>query len=56
MSDRNQLWELCQRFIREQRITCDEAVYQQDNVIANACEFIEGVCEIVGYHDEDKPQ
>jgi hypothetical protein len=54
MSDRNQLWELCQKFIRDQRITCAEAVSQQDNVITNAYEFIEGICEIVGYHEDEE--
>lgn len=47
----------CEKFIRDQQITCSEAVHQTDRVIENAYEFIEGVCEIVGYHqtedDED---
>lgn len=43
-----------QKFIKDERISCAEAVCQNDNVILNAYEFIEKCCEIVGYHkDED---
>ena len=49
------LTELCKAFIKEQEISCAESVYQSDNVILNAYELIEGICEIVGYHEwEDK--
>lgn len=48
------LWEHCQKFIKNQRIRCAETIYQADRVVVNACEFIEGVCDLVGYHrDED---
>ena len=40
-------------FIRDNEITCAETVYQKDSVIANAYEFIEGLCNIVGYHTGD---
>lgn len=43
------LMDFCRTFITEQAITCAETVYQVDRVVSNACEFIEGVCEIVGY-------
>lgn len=43
------LWEHCKAFIEKQKITCPEAIYQSDRVIENAYEFIEGVCDIVGY-------
>ena len=39
----------CREFIAAQRITCPETIYQTDRVIENAYEFIEGVCERVGY-------
>ena len=48
----------CEKFIRDQRIHCPEAVHQTDRVIENAYEFIEGICNIVGYHrmeDDDDP-
>ena len=47
------LHDLCAKFIDEQRITCPEAVYQTDRVIENAYQFIEQVCELVGYKDEE---
>lgn len=48
------LWSHCRKFIDDQEIRCAEAVSQEDRVITNAYEFIEIVCEIVGYYsDED---
>lgn len=46
---REDLWLHCQKFIKEQKISCAETVYQTDRVIVNAYEFIEGICGIVGY-------
>lgn len=43
----------CQKFVAEQRINCEETIYQTDRVIENAYDFIAGVCDIVGY-DEDE--
>ena len=45
------LWTMCERFIVDQRIHCAETVYQTDRVIEHAYEFIEQVCDIVGYVD-----
>lgn len=42
----------CEQFITAQHISCAETVYQSDRVIENAYEFIEGVCDIVGYYDD----
>ncbi len=47
---KNELWKLCEKFIKEQQISGPEAVHQCDNVIINAYEFIQNVCDIVGYH------
>lgn len=47
------LWEHCERFITDQKIGCAESVYQTDRVITNAYEFIEGVCDIVGYYEDE---
>jgi hypothetical protein len=46
------LYSVCVKFIEDQNINCGEAVYQNDNVILNACQFIEQICDIVGYDDE----
>lgn len=43
----------CKTFIQEQQIYCSESVYQMDHVIENAYEFIEDICEIVGYAEQD---
>lgn len=47
------LQELCQRFIRENQIGCPETIYQCDWVEENAPEFIQRICEIVGYCSVD---
>ena len=43
------LWAVCEKFILDQKISCAEIVYQTDRVIENAYEFIEDVCDVVGY-------
>lgn len=49
-----ELHDHCVKFIQENQITCAETVYQSDRVIANAYEFIEDVCNCVGYaHTEE---
>lgn len=45
------LWAHCRKFIEDQDISFPECVYQSDNVILNAYEFIAGACDIVGYHE-----
>lgn len=53
LEDRSEkLLELCERFVRDQKIRCEETIHQTDRVILNAPEFIEKVCEIVGYHND----
>jgi hypothetical protein len=47
------LWNKCIQFIKEQNINYPETIYQTDWVIENAYGFIEDVCDIVGYIDED---
>lgn len=52
MSDaatRKQLFALCEQFILDNKVTCPEAIYQTDRVIENAYEFIEEMCNLVGY-------
>lgn len=41
------------RFVKEHRISCPEAICQNDNVIIDAYEFIENLVEIVGYFEDD---
>jgi len=50
-SKEKQLFELCQKFVNDNKINCAESVCQSDHVIENAYEFIEQVCDIVGYYE-----
>lgn len=49
-----QLLQFCRKFINDHEINCPEVVYQSDRVVINAQEFIEKVCDIVGYHVHDE--
>ena len=42
--------KLCKKFIKDNEISCPETICQSDKVIQNAYDFIEEICEIVGYH------
>lgn len=48
-----QLMEHCKKFIKDQKISCADAIGQTDSIIENAYGFIEGVCDIVGYHEDE---
>jgi hypothetical protein len=48
---RDELLEECMNFIRDNEINCPETIYQSDEVILNAQQFIEKICNIVGYYD-----
>ena len=45
------LYELCAKFINDNKIHCAETVYQADRVNDNSYEFIRKICDIVGYVD-----
>lgn len=47
-----ELRKVCEKFIEDQRIHCVETIYQTDRVIENAYEFIEAVCDHVGYYQD----
>ena len=48
------LWNKCLEFVEAQQIGCLETIYQTDWVIENAYEFIEDVCDIVGYKEDEE--
>ena len=53
---KDELWNVCFNFIQEHEINCPEAVYQSDRVVLNAQEFIEKICDVVGYCEvEEEP-
>jgi hypothetical protein len=47
----DKLYQLVEKFIEDQRIICEESIYQTDRVIENAYEFIADLCNVVGYKD-----
>jgi len=53
---KDELLQVCLDFINENGINCPEAIYQSDRVILNAQEFIEKICDVVGYCEvEEEP-
>lgn len=44
---------LVKKFIEDNEICCAESIYQRDCVSENSLEFIESLCDIVGYYKED---
>jgi hypothetical protein len=48
------LLRLARKFIAENEITCSETVYQTDRVIEGAYDFIEAICELIGYAPRDE--
>lgn len=47
-----ELFDLCGEFIKENKIDCSETIYQTDRVVENSLEFIEAICDLIGYHEE----
>lgn len=44
---------LVKAFICDNKIRSAESVYQKDCVVENSLDFIESLCEVAGYYDED---
>ena len=49
-----ELFDLCREFIKENKIDCSETIYQTDKVAENSLEFIESICELIGYHEDEE--
>lgn len=45
-----ELYNLCKQFVEDNKISCPETVHQCDRVIINSYDFIEKMCDIVGYY------
>lgn len=45
------VYRIVKKFIDENNIACAETIYQTDRVIQNAYEFIESLCDVVGYKE-----
>lgn len=48
------LLSIVEKFVKDQKISSEECVYQSDRVILNAYEFIQELCDVVGYHVEEE--
>lgn len=47
---------IVKKFVEDNNISCPETIYQCDWVIENAYEFIEQLCEAVGYVEDDEDE
>lgn len=48
---KDKLLEVVETFIEKHNISCPETIYQMDSVIRDAYEFIEELCNVVGYYE-----
>lgn len=48
---KNKLWELCKKFVADNKISCPETIYQCDWVAENSSELVEKIAELVGYDE-----
>lgn len=51
---KDELFELVEKFIKDNGITCAESIYQRDSLVIGASCFMESCCEIVGYAESDE--
>lgn len=54
MTKKEELWEICCGFVKDQEVFCVETIYQTDRVSENSLELIEKICEIVGYYKDEQ--
>jgi hypothetical protein len=47
---KDQLWDLCRSYFDREQISHPETIYQYDNVILSAHEFLEQVGEVIGFY------
>ena len=52
INPKERLWEIVEKFIEDNHISCPEAIGQCDWVITNAYDLIEDICNIVGYYED----
>ena len=50
----DKLREIVIKFIKDNRITCPETIYQMDHVCENSFSFLEALCEEVGYFKDEE--
>lgn len=52
-SKESRLLAAAEAYIRDTRIFCAESIYQTDRVAETSIEFVEAICDIVGYLDPE---
>ena len=50
----DKLEQICRKFITDNKISCEEAIYQCDWVGENAYEFIQEICDCIGYMEDEE--
>jgi len=53
-SKAEQALAIIEKFIKDNEINCAETIHQTDWVITNAYGFIEELCEVVGYAENEE--
>lgn len=48
------LWNICKGFVEKYKPTCAESIYQVDHINLACPEFVEEICDCVGYYDYEK--
>jgi hypothetical protein len=48
------LWSVCEKFIKKHSINCAETIHQCDGPQIDATNFIEEVCDVVGYDKSEE--
>ena len=51
LKQNDDLFKVCENFIKEQEISHPESICQCDDIILNAYQLINDICDIVGYYD-----
>jgi hypothetical protein len=49
MTKEQELFKLCSKFIEDNNISWAEQVYQNDRLVTQYYQFVESICDIVGY-------
>lgn len=50
--NKDALWDLCNKFVKDNDISCPEAINQCEWISENSLDLIEDICKIVGYNKE----
>jgi hypothetical protein len=49
-----ELWNICKRFINKYKPSCAESINQVDEINLACSDFVEEICECVGYYEYKK--